>query len=108
MPALEEWLRPPRSLLLILFLLTLISVSSVAWFGWKLLEQERVVEAQRAQERLEQAADRISVTLRGALAETGERLSAWLANPPADGKPEEGLLLILGENTLSAWPAARL
>jgi len=108
MTPLKEWLRPPRSLLLILFLLTLISVSAVAWFGWKLLEQERMVEAQRAQERLEQAADRVSATLRGALAETGERLSAWLANPPAEGKPAEGLLLILTETTLSAWPPGRL
>ncbi|HEY2014788.1 MAG TPA: histidine kinase dimerization/phospho-acceptor domain-containing protein, partial [Bryobacteraceae bacterium] len=104
----KEWLRPPRSLLLILFLLTLISVSTVAWFGWKLLEQERVVEAQRAQERLEQVGDRLAATLRGTLAETGERLSAWLANPPSDGKPEEGLLLILNESTLSAYPADRL
>jgi hypothetical protein len=44
---LREWLRPPRNLLIILFLLTLVSVSALAWFGWKLLEQERVVEAQR-------------------------------------------------------------
>ena len=108
MPPLKEWLRPPRSLLLILFLLTLLSVSAVAWFGWKLLEQERVVEAQRAQERLEQAADRLAATLRGALAETGERLSGWLAAPPSGGKPDDGLLLLLSESTLSAWPPGRL
>jgi hypothetical protein len=78
---LREWLRPPKSLLLILVLLSLVSVSAVGWFGFKLLEQDRMVQVQRRQERLEQAADRMAATLRGTLAETGERLSAWLATP---------------------------
>ena len=64
----REWLKPPRSLLTILFLVTLVSVSTLGWFGWKLLDQERVVEAQRARERLEQAADRIAAIARGTLA----------------------------------------
>src|ERR1700681_1858236 len=102
MTPLKEWLKPPRSLLIILFLLTLVSVSALGWFGWKLLEQERVVEAQRAQDRVEQAADRIAATMRGTLAETGERLGAWVTAPPPDGKPEEGLLLVLTENGMSA------
>jgi len=108
MTPLKEWLKPPRSLLIILFLLTLVSVSALGWFGWKLLEQERVVEAQRAQDRDEQAADRIAATMRGTLAETGERLGAWVTAPPPDGKPDEGLLLILTENSMSAAPAGRL
>ncbi len=108
MTPLKEWLKPPRSLLIILFLLTLVSVSALGWFGWKLLEQERVVEAQRAQDRVEQAADRIAATMRGTLAETGERLGAWAASPPSDGKPDEGLLLILTESSLAAFPPERL
>src|ERR1035441_8555344 len=64
MVPLREWLRPPKSLLLILVLLSLVSVSAVGWFGFKLLEQDRMVQAQRRQERLEQAADRIAATLR--------------------------------------------
>src|SRR5437879_1177580 len=108
MTPLKGWLQPPRSLLVILFLLTFVSISALAWFLWKLLQQERVVEAQRAQELLEQAADRIAATVRGTLAETGDRLGAWLASPPTDGKPGEGLLLILTENNLSAIPAERL
>ena len=62
MTPLREWLKPPKSLLLILFLLTLVSVSALGWFGFKLLEQDRMVQAQQRQERLEQAADRISAT----------------------------------------------
>ena len=48
----SEWLKPPRSLLLILFLVTFVSVSSLVWFGWRILYQEELVESQRAQERL--------------------------------------------------------
>ena len=89
MPPLREWLKPPRTLFLILFLLTLVSVSALGWFGWKLLDQQRAVEAQRLQDRLDQAADRIAATLRGTLAETGERLGAWAATPPAAREPRE-------------------
>jgi len=110
MMRLREWLKPPRSLLIILFLVTLVSVSALGWFGWKLLDQERVVEAQRAQDRLEQSAGRIAAVASGALAETGERVGSWLISPPSDGKPEEGVLLIVpGDGSgFSALPAHRL
>src|SRR3954452_24082399 len=104
MGPLREWLRPPKSLLLILVLLSLVSISAVAWFGFKLLEQDRMVQAQSRRERLEQAADRLAASLRGSLAETGERLSAWLASPPPPGKPEEGILLTIEESSVQAYP----
>src|ERR1039457_3870201 len=108
MVPLREWLRPPKSLLLILVLLSLVSVSAGGWFGFNLLEQDRMVQAQRRQERLEQAADRIAATLRGTVAETGERLSAWLTAPPPAGKPDDGVLLRVEENSVTAYPAGRL
>src|SRR5690242_8653244 len=104
MTPLHEWLKPPRSLLLYLAVLTLVSVSALGWFGWRLLTQERMVEAQHVEERLEQAADRITATLRGSLAETGERVAA----PKSNGKWEEGLLLEIGANSLTATPRGRL
>jgi nitrogen-specific signal transduction histidine kinase len=104
MTPLHEWLKPPRSLLVYLFVLTLFSVSALAVFGWRLLTQERMVETQRVEERLEQAADRITATLRGTLAETGERVAA----PRWDPKGEEGLLLQVGANSLAALPRGRL
>jgi signal transduction histidine kinase len=103
MTPLREWLKPPRTLLLILFLLTLVSVSALGWFGWKVLDQEHIVAAQRVQERLEQSADRIAATLRSTLAEEGERLGASIATPP-----EGGLLLRVGEKGLTAQPAGGL
>ena len=103
MTPLREWLKPPRTLLLFLFLLTLASVSALSWFGWKVLDQERMVEAQRLQQRVEQSADRIAATLRGTLAETGELLGASSITPPDDG-----LLLLVEGDRLTASPANRL
>src|ERR1039457_2062847 len=108
MVPLREWLRPPKSLLLILVLLSLVSVSAVGWFGFKLLEQDRMVQAQRRQERLEQAADRMAATLRGALGENGEPLSAWLTTPPPAGQTDDGVLLTVENNSVTAYPAGRL
>ena len=105
---LREWLRPPRTPLLVLFLLTLASVLSLGWFGWRLLQQDRAVEAQRTQEKLEQAADRIAERMRGAVEETQEYLTTWAANPTRNDLPPQGLLLISQENTLSAFPRGRL
>jgi signal transduction histidine kinase len=90
-----EWLRPPRTLFIILFLLTLASISALGWLGWRLFEQERLVEGQRSQERLEQAADRISATIHGTLAETGDRLGDASA-------PANGVLLKITEDGLTS------
>jgi signal transduction histidine kinase len=101
MAPLREWLSPPRTLLLLLFLLTLASVSTMALFGWRLLEQQRMVEAQHSQERLEQAADRITAIVREALAESSERLGAGLVSPG-------DLLFSLTPTSLDATPPGRL
>src|SRR3954462_3785949 len=87
MVPLREWLRPPKSLLLILVLLSLVSVSAEGWVGVELLEQERMGQAQRREESHEPAGDRVAGTLRRTVAEPGERLSAWLTVPPPAGKP---------------------
>ena len=104
---LKEWLRPPRSLLLALYLLTVMSITAVGWFGSKLMEQERLIEAQRAQERLEQTADRVSASLRGVLADTGDRLSTYLTASPAP-YPTDGLVVVFTESSFTAIPPEKL
>jgi signal transduction histidine kinase len=94
--SLRPWFEPPRSLLVILFLLTLVSLSAVGWFGWRLLAQDAVVEKQRSQERLEQSADRIVVSLRSLLAAPDERLG------------DLGPVFTLTDNSIDALPPAHL
>ena len=45
-------LRPPRNVLLLLFAVSAVSVSALAWLSWRLLEQDRALENQRIQERI--------------------------------------------------------
>lgn len=96
MTPLTEWRKPPRTLLLLLFLLTLVSISALGWFGFRLMGQERAVEAQRSQEQLEQAADHIVTAVRGALAEAGDRVGS--------GAAPGATLLHLTKDSLEAEP----
>lgn len=91
--AFGEWLKPPRSLLVILLLLTLVSVSAMGWLGYSLVSQERIVEAQRARERLEQAADRIAANCRRSLDVEGQL---------------QGLALTVNKDSVSVAPRGRL
>ena len=100
-----EWLKPPRTLFLVLFLLTLVSVSALGWFGWKLLEQERLVDAQRSRERLEHSADELSTAIRGTLAEAGDRLAQW---DNAASVPGIDVLRIEGDSIETAGPGGLL
>ena len=53
-----RWLRPPRSIVIAFLSLALVSGGALGWLAWQLLKQAAALEAQRQQERLEQAADR--------------------------------------------------
>jgi signal transduction histidine kinase len=100
MTPLREWLaKPPGTLLAVVFLLTAASVSAVVWSGWRLYQQDSIVQGQRSQERLEQAASHIATNLRGALAELGERLGAWEETPP--GVEPGGLFLTTTGDSLT-------
>ena len=110
------WFKPPATLFLILFLLTLVSISALSWFGWQLFQQERLVDAQRSRERLEQAADRIAATIRGTLAETGDRLGDWdrvgdgnrRADRERSAPDSPGLVLRIQDDTLTVVPPGKL
>ena len=76
-------LRPPRSLLAALAATTLVVTLAVSWAGWRLLDQQGAIDDQRAWEQIETSADALAADVRGNLAETGERISAWVADPAA-------------------------
>jgi signal transduction histidine kinase len=91
----HEWFKPA---LIILFLLAGVSIAALAWFGLALLGQESAVQAQRAQERLEQSADRVASRLRATISD--------LASHPAIA-PSEALILTsngLANQPLLYWP----
>jgi hypothetical protein len=101
---LREWLKPPKSLLSVLFLLTIVAVSSLSWLGWRPFQQERAVADQRTREQLERIADQVVANLRGTLAGARKRLSAWAIAPPSDGQPDHGVLLIRCQDLFLPFP----
>src|SRR5712691_7523991 len=53
-----EWFRPPLAVLTLFIGLMTVCALVLGWLGWQVLVQDRAVEAQRRQERIESAADR--------------------------------------------------
>ena len=62
------WFRPPRRTLTVFLCLILVLGGALGWLGWRLLKQDRALEGQRLQERLELAADHMAA---GRKARTG-------------------------------------
>jgi signal transduction histidine kinase len=83
-------LHPPQSLIAALVGTTAIITGALVWAGWRLLDQQRAIDDQRARERLESAADTLASGITGRLADAGDRLSVWLSNPDSAAPGVEG------------------
>src|SRR5262245_30417969 len=65
----RQWLRPPRHVLAIFVAVAIVSAVALVWLTWLLLQQDKAVEMQRRQQRLEQSADRAAAVMQAALAD---------------------------------------
>ncbi len=95
-------LRPPRNVLALFIAVSAVSVSALAWLSWRLLEQDRALENQRVQERLERAADLIVTSLDLGLSELENRLS--VLSDPGD----HALTVAFDPHTVEIPPGGRL
>jgi signal transduction histidine kinase len=116
--AVSDWLRPPRHLIVLFLGIALILMSTLAWLGWRLFQQDRALERQRVQVRLEHAADIVTAELTRRLAGIEDRL-ARLASIPSVEIPDsanqyaalfcrDAVVLVLDEGELAAYPGGRL
>jgi signal transduction histidine kinase len=80
----------------------IVPATALAWLSWRLLEQDRALENQRIQERLEHAADRIGSALERRLSEMADQLPA-LAEPV-----EDALAITFGPYQIETHPSGRL
>ncbi len=87
-------LRPPHSLIAALVGTTAIITGALVWGGWRLLDQQRAIEEQRARDQLETAAGAIAAGITGTLADAGERLSVWLATPGGPAPAVAGAVVV--------------
>src|SRR5512140_2117017 len=98
---LRQWFQPPRRLLVLFFGAALVPTVALGWLGWRLLDQDRALERQRIQERLEHAADLVGAQLRQAFSEVEEQLAVLAALPSSELAPEAARRSeILAQNAL--------
>jgi signal transduction histidine kinase len=111
------WFRPPRPLLVAFLAFALAPVAALGWLGWRLLEQERALERQRAHERLQNAADRVAATLARQLTQIEGRLGSLLVTPDHQigsaaseftGHFEDALIVVLSSRGIDGYPPRRL
>ncbi|MDA2924859.1 HAMP domain-containing histidine kinase [Acidobacteria bacterium AH-259-L09] len=84
--------------------ITFVPATALLWLSWRILEQDRALETQRIQERLEHAADLIAAALERRLAEIEQQLPAWAASPPA-GWGEDARIVELTPHNIDAHPS---
>jgi hypothetical protein len=114
----RQWI-PSRYRLLWIFLsITLVLTATLGWLGWQLLQQDRALARQRAQERVEVAADLITAALQRDLSELEQDLTR-LASMSGDGLardslafsrrlPASAVLLLINADGVEPLPDDRL
>jgi len=103
----------------VLFLaITLVLAGALAWLGWRLFQQDRILQTQRIQEHLERSADLVATELQQILSDTRERLAEYatlsesqLSSSAASESgqlTDDGLVLVLSQQGLITYPDNRL
>ena len=65
---------PPRSLIALIIGITVVPLAILLWLGWRLLEQDRLLENQQAQQRIELAADLVVAGLQRVISPYEQRM----------------------------------
>jgi signal transduction histidine kinase len=80
---------------------------ALTWLGRQLLDQDRSLERQRTQERLEQSTDYIAAELQRSLSGL-ERYLTFVPGPAAQALPTGVMILLATQGAVEAHPADRL
>ena len=115
---LRDWLRPPRNLLVLFLGTTLVLTAGLGWLGWRLLQQDRAVEAQRVRDRLDSAADLIAAEMRQTLTAVDAQLTllSSLSAPRlqesalayAGTLGDDAFVVVFQPDAVDAYPSHRL
>src|SRR6185437_4283809 len=91
---LEKQTRSHR-LLFLFAAVTILPAVSLAWLGWRMVEQDRIIEAKHIAETRDHTADLAAAALGRTLAVAEEMLTAFHASPAAPASlPADGATLI--------------
>jgi hypothetical protein len=82
--SLSLWFRSPRYLLTLFLAIMLALAATLSWLSWRSLKQDRALESQRIQERLDNAADLIAASLLRKFSESNDQFTGLLALSDSD------------------------
>jgi signal transduction histidine kinase len=102
-----EPVSPSRRLLALILILTVAPAAGLAWLGWRLLEQDRALEAQRTLERQEYAADLVAGALSRQIALSRQRLTQS-GEIPSLVIAQDAVVVAFQQDGVRAFPAGRL
>ncbi len=102
-----EWIPPSRRLLALFLVLTLAPAAGLVWLGWRFFEQDRALEAQRALERQEYAADHLAGALSRQIALSRGRLTQS-ADQVSFASASDAVIVRFLPDSLRDLPAGRL
>lgn len=102
----RDWLRPPRQLLVVFLAVALVSATALGWLGWLLLAQDKALDVQRQQDRIEQAADRAAAVMQRSLTNLQSLIGPQLGK--ADPLPAGVLAVSLAPGGIVVNPAGSL
>ena len=94
---------PPRSLVALILGITVAPLATLSWLGWRLLEQDRILEGQQAQQRVERAADLVVAGLERALSSYEQRLATG-----SGPWPEGAVVVTFRDGMAEAHPKERV
>jgi len=103
---LREWFAPSHRLLVMFAGVIVVPAIALAWLAWRTLEQDRILEHHRAQERLQRSADLLAATLQERLRALPEQLPGLFAS--AQAVPADSLLIFFRGGAIETLPPRRL
>jgi signal transduction histidine kinase len=82
---------------------TVVPLALLVWLGWRVLEQDRILERQQARDRLERAGDLVAAALERAIVSSEQRLAAG-----AQDWAEGAVAVVIQDERIEAYPDKRL
>ena len=107
MASLRFWRRPSKYSVVLFLGVAAVSVIALVWMGWRLLQQDRALEAQRLEEKREAVADRFTAALEKVLSEE-ERKLADVTISEFTPASEDCFLINIGSEDVRVWPEKAL
>lgn len=101
------WLRPPGRTLALFLCLMLVLGSALGWLGWQFLKQDRALEKQRIQERLELAVDQMAAALQQSITDL-EKFQNFVPGSKTHELPDGVVVLNVTKRTIITSPPGRL